>query len=201
VHLVREDATGRREGRIVEVEAYGGSDDLASHARFGLTGRSGVMFGPAGIAYVYLVYGMYDCLNVVTGPDGQAAAVLVRAVEPLAGLERMRADRLAVAGRRRAARTTQGHAAALRRIVDTPDERIASGPGHVAAAFGIDRTWTGTDLCDPGSSVRLEVGPSVPASAVSVSPRVGVAYAGPAWAGRAWRFAITGHPSVSVPRG
>ncbi|MEX1171804.1 MAG: DNA-3-methyladenine glycosylase, partial [Chloroflexota bacterium] len=185
----------------VEVEAYGGMDDLASHARFGRTGRSAVMFGPAGVAYVYLVYGMYDCLNVVTGPDGQAAAVLVRAVEPLIGIDRMRADRLTVAARRRAARTATGAPATIRRIAATPDERIASGPGLVAAAFGIDRTWTGTDLCDPGSPMRLEVGGSVPDSTVTVSPRVGVAYAGPAWAGRAWRFAVAGHPSVSGPRG
>ncbi|HTK44549.1 MAG TPA: DNA-3-methyladenine glycosylase, partial [Patescibacteria group bacterium] len=74
--LVRDDATGRRAGRIVEVEAYIGEDDRASHARFGRTARNAVMYGPPGIAYVYLVYGMYDCLNVVTEPEGRPAAVL-----------------------------------------------------------------------------------------------------------------------------
>ena len=70
-HLVREDGSpARRVGRIVEVEAYIGEDDLASHARFGRTDRNAVMFGPPGIAYVYLVYGMHDCLNVVTEPEG-----------------------------------------------------------------------------------------------------------------------------------
>jgi DNA-3-methyladenine glycosylase len=202
--LVREDAQGRREGRIVEVEAYGGSDDRASHARFESTRRNQVMAGPAGVAYVYLVYGMYDCLNVVTGVEGAPSAVLVRAVEPLAGLERMRDDRLAVEARRRVGRTPEGLAAAKDRLARTPDHRLASGPGLVAAAFGVDTTWTGTDLCDPVSPLRLERDPADPSDSVAdadvqASTRVGVAYAGSEWAGRPWRFTIAGHPSVSGP--
>jgi DNA-3-methyladenine glycosylase len=163
------------------------------------------MAGPAGVAYVYLVYGMYDCLNVVTGVEGAPAAVLIRAVEPLVGLERMRVDRMAVEARRRATRTPEGLAAARARLDGTPDHRLASGPGLVGAAFGIDTTWTGIDLCAADAPLRLERDPgdpadSVGAEAIAASSRVGVAYAGSDWAGRAWRFTIAGHRSVSGAR-
>ena len=162
------------------------------------------MAGPPGVAYVYLVYGMYDCLNVVTGPEGAPSAVLIRAVEPLSGLAEMRRDRLVVEGRRKAARTPDGLTAARARIARTRAHRLASGPGLVAAAFGIDTSWTGLDLCDPGSPLRLERDPAdpldtVPDDAVASGARVGVAYAGD-WAARPWRFAIARHPSVSGPR-
>jgi DNA-3-methyladenine glycosylase len=189
-------------GRIVELEAYIGQDDQASHARFGRTARNEVMYGPPGIAYVYLVYGMYDCLNVVTEPPGSPAAVLIRAVDPLEGLDRMRADRLAVERRRRATRTEEGAAYAGDRLARLPDHRLASGPGLVAAAFGLDRGWTGTDLCDPGSPLRLERhrGDDLPDAEVRTTARIGVSYAGPDWAARPWRLAIAGHPAVSGPR-
>jgi DNA-3-methyladenine glycosylase len=187
-------------GRIVELEAYSGPDDLASHARAGRTARNAVMFGPAGIAYVYLVYGMYDCLNVVTGPEGAASALLVRAVDPLEGLELMRADRARlVSARRRSA--SHDTAAERDRLTRLPDRRLASGPGLVGAAFGIDRTFTGVDLCDPGSPLRLE-GPvgSVPDREVVATPRIGVAYAGEPWASLPWRLVVAGDPAVSGPR-
>ena len=149
--LVRDDATGRRVGRIVEVEAYIGEDDRASHARFGETARNRVMFGPPGRAYVYLVYGMYDCLNVVTEPAGSPAAVLVRAIEPLDGVEAMRLDRVLRATTRRRRPTADGAAATAARIERLSRLRLASGPGLVAAAFGLDTGWTGLDLCDPAS--------------------------------------------------
>lgn len=163
------------------------------------------MAGPPGIAYVYLVYGMYDCLNVVVEAAGRPSAVLIRAVEPLVGIDRMRADRLTVDRRRRAARTEAGTAAARRRLDNTPDHRLATGPGLVAAAFGVDTSWTGADLCDPACALRLERDPAGTADAVAperiaVSPRVGVAYAGDDWASRPWRFAVAGHRSVSGPR-
>ena len=163
------------------------------------------MAGPPGIAYVYLVYGMYDCLNVVVEAAGRPSAVLIRAVEPVHGIDRMRADRLTVDRRRRAARTEAGSAAARNRLDTTLDHRLATGPGLVAAAFGVDTSWTGTDLCDPASPLRLERDPADPADTVApgriaVTPRVGVAYAGDDWAARPWRFAIIGNQSVSGPR-
>jgi DNA-3-methyladenine glycosylase len=163
------------------------------------------MAGPAGVAYVYLVYGMYDCLNVVTGPEGTAGAVLIRAVEPLEGVDATRHARLIVEGRRRATHTAEGRAAAEARIAATRVERLASGPGLVAAAFGIDTTSTGRDLCDPASTLRLERDIADPAdrvddAAVEITPRIGIDYAGSDWASRPWRFAIAGHPSVSGTR-
>lgn len=177
----------RRVGRIVEVEAYIGVEDRASHARMGPTARNRVMFGPPGIAYVYLVYGMHHCLNVVTGPDGRAAALLIRAVEPLEGIEAMRAARRAVARHR-----PPGEAAAA---------RLAAGPGLVGAAFSIDRSLTGLDLCAAGSPLRLEPAPGdEPAPDVVTTPRIGIAYAGEPWISRPWRLLDPSSPSVSGPR-
>lgn len=175
----------RRVGRIVEVEAYLGEADRASHARMGPTPRNRVMYGPPGLAYVYLVYGMHHCLNVVTEPEGRAAAVLVRAVEPLAGIEAMRR-----------ARGWTGATGA-----SASDARLAAGPGLVAAAFEIDQRHAGMDLCQPGSAVRLEARPpDEPAPAVEATPRVGVAYAGDPWAAVPWRFLVPGSPSLSGRR-
>jgi DNA-3-methyladenine glycosylase len=116
-----------RVGRIVEVEAYVGEDDEACHARFGPTKRNAVMFGPPGHAYVYLVYGMYCCLNVVTEVEGRAAALLVRAVEPLDGIDAMRAARQDWETRRRAG---DGRAAARASVATKDPERRAGGPGE-----------------------------------------------------------------------
>ena len=161
------------------------------------------MAGPPGIAYVYLVYGMYDCLNVVCGPEGAASAVLIRAIEPLAGIAAMREGRLAVERRRRVVRHADGEAAATARIARLPDHALARGPGLVAAAMGVDVTWTGTDLLAADSPLRLEHDPATAAladTAIVAGPRVGVAYAGSEWSARPWRFAIAGHRSVSRAR-
>jgi DNA-3-methyladenine glycosylase len=203
--LVRDDGPAEhRVGRIVETEAYGGPEDLASHARFGSTGRNAVMAGPPGIAYVYLVYGMYDCLNVVTGVSGAPSAVLIRAVEPLAGLETMRAARLDVDRRQRRVRSLEQIESARRRLDAIPARHLARGPGLVGACFGVDPGWTGVDLCDPDSALRLEPDPAGPAALagawIVAGPRVGVAYAGEDWAGVPWRFRLAGHPSVSRAR-
>jgi len=187
-------------GRIVELEAYIGEDDRASHARFGPTDRNRVMWGRPGTAYVYLVYGMYDCLNVVTEPEGRPAALLVRAVEPITGIEAMRMGRMnAVRGRRRA--TPEALEAERDRVERLPAARIARGPGLVAAAFSIDRSHTGLDLLDPSSPLRLE-----PAVAGDRPPqpvwtaRIGVDYAGPPWTDRPWRLVDASSPAVSGPR-
>jgi DNA-3-methyladenine glycosylase len=157
------------------------------------------MFGPPGHAYVYLVYGMYDCLNVVTEPAGGPAALLVRAVEPLEGVEAMRVDRILRATTRRRRDRDQA-AADAERIGRLPRLRLASGPGLVTAAFGIDTGWTGVDLCDPGSPLRLESAPAgEPPAEVMATPRIGIAYAGEAWAARPWRLVERGHGSVSGP--
>ncbi|MEO8571467.1 MAG: DNA-3-methyladenine glycosylase [Chloroflexota bacterium] len=199
--LVRDDETGRRVGRIVEVEAYLGPDDRASHARFGETARNRVMFGSPGRAYVYLVYGMYDCLNVVTEPAGMPAALLVRAVEPIEGIDAMRVDRIVRGTTRRRSFTAERAAAEAERIARLPGERLASGPGLVAAAFGLDTGWTGMDLCNPASPLRLETATAGAAPAeVTATPRIGIDYAGDPWTAKLWRFVERGHPSVSRPR-
>jgi DNA-3-methyladenine glycosylase len=178
-----------RSGRIVEVEAYVGTDDRASHARFGRTGRNAVMFGPPGIAYVYLVHGMYDCLNVVTEPEGRPAALLVRAIEPTSGEAAIRHARREWAIRRAHARGPASVAAIARRIEAIPTGRLASGPGLAAIAFGLSRADTGLDLLDPRSAVRLEAAPAGEAPpAIETSPRIGIAYAPEPWRSVAWRF-------------
>lgn len=184
----------------MEVEAYIGQDDKASHARFGRTARNRVMFGPPGLAYVYLVYGMHACLNVVTEPTGSPAAVLIRAVEPLEGVGVMRASRIARASANRRFTSADEAAADASRLARVPDVRLASGPGLVAAAFGLDPGWTGTDLCDPAGALRLEVGEPAPTAQVAATPRIGIGYAGEPWTSRRWRLLLTGHPSVSGPR-
>jgi DNA-3-methyladenine glycosylase len=199
--VVRDDGAGCRAGRIVETEAYAGPEDRASHARAGRTSRTSVMFGPAGRAYVYLVYGMHHCLNVVCGPDGEAAAVLIRAVQPIEGIERMRmARRQAIAGGARTEGTGVGGAGQAEPVGDA---RLAAGPARLCQALSIDGSLGGIDrltdrrlrLVDPaGGEARLG-----PHAQVVAGPRVGVAYAGAEWGMRPWRFGIAGHASLSHP--
>jgi DNA-3-methyladenine glycosylase len=141
----------RLSGRIVEVEAYVGEEDQASHARFGRTMRNAPMYGPPGHGYVYLIYGIHHCLNVVTEREGYPAAVLVRAMEPLEGIEEMRIRR----GNR-------------------PDVQLTSGPARLCQALGIDRSFDRIDLCAPGALLFLEEDASIPDGAVATGPRVGV---------------------------
>jgi DNA-3-methyladenine glycosylase len=191
-----------RAGRIVEVEAYIGTEDQASHARFGRTARNAVMFGPPGIAYVYLVYGMYDCLNVVTEPEGRPAAVLIRAVEPLEGEVAIRHARLDWAFRRaRVAPSSMDAPAIEARIAAISAMRLVRGPGLVAAGFGLSRSDTGLDLLDPASPVRIEpiaAGDREPH--VQATPRIGIGYAAEPWRSRPWRYIDATSPAVSAAR-
>ena len=159
------------------------------------------MYGPPGIAYVYLVYGMYDCLNVVTEPEGRPAAVLIRAVEPIEGGAAMRQARIARAWRRGPPvggdATATGGPGTAGRLEQLAEARLASGPGLVAAAFDITRVDTGVDLLDPASTLRLE--PGQPREVV-ITPRVGIAYAAEPWRGLPWRFLDPASPAVSGSR-
>ena len=171
-----DDDGGLTVGRIVETEAYGGPEDLASHSRAGLTKRTAPMFGEVGHAYVYLVYGMHECLNVVAKDGGaQAGAVLLRAVEPISGVDTMRLRR----GRAK-----------------DPDLKLASGPARLCQAMAVDRSFDSHDLTS-GDRLWLAAGDGLLTSeAVATGPRIGVDYAGE-WAARPWRFWLAGNPSVS----
>ncbi|MEM9563257.1 MAG: DNA-3-methyladenine glycosylase [Actinomycetota bacterium] len=164
----------RRSGRIVEVEAYEAENDAASHAYRGQTPRNGVMFGPAGHLYVYRSYGVHWCANIVCGRDGVAGAVLVRAVEPLDGIELMWPDR-----------------PKARAVTD-----LASGPGKLCAALGIHGGHDGVELLAADSPVRLLAAPTVDRAPVVDGPRIGITKA----VERRWRFAAAGNPHVSRPR-
>jgi DNA-3-methyladenine glycosylase len=160
------------------------------------------MFGPPGIAYVYLVYGMYECLNVTTEPEGSAAAVLIRAVESTDGLPAIRAARRDWALKRAGVAGAEPGAAVVEaRFAAMPAARLASGPGLVAVAFGIHRTDTGLDLLDAHSRIRLER-PSAnePAPDILATPRVGIGYAPEPWKSVPWRFVDAGSPAVSGTR-
>ena len=172
--LVHERPQGRIVGRIVEVEAYQGPEDLAAHSSHGRTERNAVMFGVPGHLYVYLVYGLHHCANVVCGPGQKPEAVLLRAVEVIEGQELARQERGPV-----------------------PAERLAAGPGNLGAAFGVNRTHNGVDLLT--GPVWLAHGPDGSAAFhVERSPRIGVAYAGD-WAAAPLRFSIGDDPHRSRP--
>jgi DNA-3-methyladenine glycosylase len=168
--LVRADPPGEElSGTIVETEAYGGKSDPASHAYRGKTARNEVMFGEPGHAYVYFTYGFHYCLNFVTNPGAEGArAVLIRAAEPLSGLETM-------AIRRKTSFVTQ----------------LASGPGKLCQAFGIDKSLNGEDATKKGSAIRVEDTPY--AGQVGVSRRIGIKTA----VEKDWRFYAISNPNVS----
>jgi len=155
-------------GRIVETEAYTGESDAASHAFRGRTARNAVMFGPAGHAYVYFTYGMHYCLNVTADVPGTAGAVLLRALEPLAGLEIMRA------------RGDRG-----------PEHRLLSGPGKIGRAFGLTLEDNGRDFTR--GRLGLAAGSPVPDRTVARSRRIGISRA----VELPYRFTVVGSRSLS----
>ena len=160
------------------------------------------MYGPPGRAYVYLVYGMYDCLNIVTEAEGRPAAILVRAVEPLEGAATMRDARAGWWRSRRSTATPEAGPRERTRLERLPEHELARGPGLVAAAFSIDRSLTGLDLLDPASPLRLEPTSAgvAPTPSVVATPRVGIGYAGEPWIDVPWRFADAASSAVSGPR-
>lgn len=137
-------------GMIVETEAYLGGDDLASHSARGITDRTRVIFGPPGHAYVYFIYGMYECLNLVAEPAGQPGCVLIRAIEPLGGIDLMRQRR-----------------PAARRLED-----LASGPGKLTLALGITRAQNGADVTRGALVVREPAEPR--RLRIATTPRIGI---------------------------
>jgi DNA-3-methyladenine glycosylase len=158
-------------GLIVETEAYLGGDDLASHSAVGITDRTRVIFGPPGHAYVYLSYGMHECLNIVAEPEGSPGCVLIRALEPVDGLDLIRA-------RRPLART---------------DRDLASGPGKLTRALGITRAHNGIDMTHGRLVVRT---PAVERPfEIGVTKRIGITKC----ADLPLRFVIQGNPFVSGP--
>jgi DNA-3-methyladenine glycosylase len=158
-YLVHRRASRFIGGRIVEVEAYGGIGDPGSHADRAPNGRARIMFGPAGIAYVYFTYGMHHCLNAVTDREGKGSAVLIRALEPVWGERTMRMG-------------------APQKL---PDHRLASGPGRICRALGIDRELNGADLA--GGPLRIVSGKRN-GSRVSTGLRIGLSRDDE----RPWRF-------------
>lgn len=158
------------------------------------------MFGPPAVAYVYLVYGMHHCLNVVTEADGFAAAVLIRAAEPVAGREAMVTAREGRLARRRGTEHTDSGAQGRLAPSRLAPSRLASGPGVLCAALSIGRDLTGTDLLDPDSPLRLELpADPLPEDRIGRSARVGIAYAAEPWRSRPWRLFDRLSAAVSGP--
>jgi len=178
--LIRHTQDGVTAGKIVETEAYAGINDAACHSARGTKkGRTAVMYGPGGFAYIYLIYGMYYCMNVVTRPEGEPEAVLIRALEPIEGIPLM--------GNRRKATD-----------LNKPKHfrNLCAGPGKLCIAMAIDKSCYGMDLC--GDKLYLEEGTTPAAEDIIATKRINITYAGKA-ADYPWRFVIKNNPFASKP--
>lgn len=163
---------GETAGLIVECEAYLGREDKAAHSFRGKkTQRNQVLFGPPGYAYIYLIYGMYHCFNVVVGQKDDPQAVLVRALEPIAGLELM----------------TQRRGTEKKKI-------LTSGPGRLAQALGITRELNGEDLL--GDKIFIAPGPGTDPGSIVARPRIGIDYA-EEWVDKPLRYYLEDNPFIS----
>ena len=171
--LIHRTPDGVAGGMIVEAEAYVGAIDKACHAYRNRSGRTEIMYHDGGYAYVYLIYGMHHCFNAVTGPEGEGNAVLIRALEPLIGLDLMQQRR------------------------NTKNVRhLCSGPGKVCQALGITKNEYGLDLCAADSPLRLIRYRYIPDAQIVSTPRINVAYAEEA-AAWLWRFYVKDNLYVS----
>jgi DNA-3-methyladenine glycosylase len=166
---------GERIGRIVEVEAYLGSLDAASHAYRGQRPRNATMFGEPGHLYVYFTYGMHYCANVICSPEGEASAVLLRGLEPISGLDEMRVARGGVS-----------------------DALLCSGPARLCQALGLDRAYDGADLLS-GGELRLDSDGIAPPAEPLVGVRIGLSERSGESRYERWRFGVPGARSLSRP--
>ena len=171
--LIHRTPDGAAGGMIVEAEAYVGAIDKACHAYRNRSGRTEIMYHDGGYAYVYLIYGMHHCFNAVTGPEGEGNAVLIRALEPVTGINLMQ--------RRRNTKLLRS---------------LCSGPGKVCQALGITKNEYGMDLCDPASPLRLIKYRHIPEAQIVATPRINVAYAEEA-AAWPWRFYVKDNLYIS----
>lgn len=163
-------------GIITETEAYQGQEDLACHARIGITKRNQVMYGEAGRAYIYFTYGMHWLLNIVADQVNNPAAVLIRAVFPLAGAETM----------------------ALRRPHLAHSSQWLNGPAKLTQAFALDGSLNGHDICDRESELVLEEGLTVPEKMLKISPRIGLGNAPEPWLSLPWRWRLDWQDTIKL---
>jgi DNA-3-methyladenine glycosylase len=174
MQLVRIDQRERIAGIIIETEAYRGEDDLACHARAGLTPRTAIMFGLPGYAYIYFTYGMHWLFNIVTEVAGFPGAVLIRGMAPTEGLEK-------IAQRRKM----------------RPRSEWTNGPAKLCQALGIDKIYNGLDICAAKSPIFVEKRPLISDSTVTSGPRVGLNNVPEPWKSIHWRFKLKTTPQSS----